>query len=424
MRKLLGSILKLGAGEAVSKLAAFAFYGYISRAFGVELLGIVALSQAVAGYVTLGTDLGLRLIGARLVAQDASAAPAIIRHVIRKRLISCVVCVSLASIYALWGPVPEAARLYVLGFTLGVLPYAFSLDWLAWGLNHFGWLGAWRGGVGLLFASGVIVAIRASGATLLPITIVNAVSALLGTFLLWVLWRFRWQSPNTLSNINIPKIDDQFRWATVLPLGAATILNLMFNNFDTVMLGAMASAKEVGRYSAAYKILFAIFGGYYLLTQSLYPKLSQLQGGRRARRLFLWALLGVTFVGGCFAVVIAAWSAPILRLIYGNDMNAIHLLRLLSLAIPLDFCVALMGTALVSRGFDKAVLWGVGSAAVCDILLNLWLIPLHGAMGAAWATVISYLVLLAILGGPCTRGPIFREDDSAPNTLEVMNATA
>ena len=65
MKRLISSILKLGAGETIAKLAGFAFYGYISRAFDVELLGIVALSQTVAGYVTMGTDLGLRMIGAR-----------------------------------------------------------------------------------------------------------------------------------------------------------------------------------------------------------------------------------------------------------------------------------------------------------------------------------------------------------------------
>jgi O-antigen/teichoic acid export membrane protein len=424
MKRLLGSMAKLGAGEAVSKLAAFAFYGYISRAFGVELLGIVALSQTVAVYVMLGTDLGLRMIGARLVARDASAAPVIIRHVLRKRIISCVVCISLASIYALWGPVPAGARLYVLGFTLGMFPYAFSLDWLVWGFNHFGWLGAWRGGVGVLFASGAIAAIRASGATLLPITIANATSSVFGVGFLWALWRFRWQSPHSESKHENREMGDQFRWAVVLPLGAAMILNLMFNNFDTVMLGAMTSAAEVGRYNAAYKILLVICGGYYLLTQSLYPRLSRVRGGHRTRRLFLYALLGVSIVGGCITIVVGLWAAPILRAVYGSDMNAIHLLRLLSFAIPLDFCVALMTTVLVSRGFDKTVLWCVGSAALCDILLNLWLIPRHGATGAAWAAVMSYFILLVVFAKPCLRGSVFREDRTGPNTLETVSARA
>ncbi len=424
MKRLFGSILRLGAGEAVSRLASFGLYAYISRAFGVELLGIVALSQTIALYVTFGTDQGLRMIGARLVARDASAAPAIMRHVLKKRLISCAVCVSVASAYASWGPVPANARLYVLGFVLAVIPYAFSLDWLAWGLDHFGWLGAWRGGVGLLFVLGAIAAIRVSGTTLLPITIANAASAVLGAVLLWALWHFRWQSPRSESQDQNSEIANQLRWAAVLPLGVSTILNLMFHNFDTVMLGAMTSAKEVGRYSAAYKILFVIFGAYYLLTNSLYPKLSRMKGGRQARQLLAQVLLALGALGGCLALTISIWAAPILRIIYGSDLNAIHLLQLLSFAIPMDFCAALMGTVLVSRGFDKPVLWGAGASALSNILMNLWLIPSLGATGAAWATLTSYVLLLVVLGASCLMQPIFLEEALASNTADVVSTSA
>lgn len=416
--------MRLGTGEAVSRVASFGLYAYISRAFGVELLGIVALSQTIGSYVTLGTDQGLRMIGARLVARDASAAPSVMRHVLKKRLISCAICVALGSGYALWGPVPATARLYVLGFVLAVIPYAFSLDWLAWGLDHFGWLGAWRGGVGLLFVSGSIIAIRASGTMLLPITIANAASATLGAVMLWTLWHFRWQSRPSESREQNSEIADQLRWAAVLPLGVSTILNLMFNNFDTVMLGAMTSAREVGRYSAAYKILFVIFGTYYLLTQSLYPKLSRMKGGRQARRLLIQILVVLVVLGGGLALVIAIWAAPILRILYGTDLHAVHLLKLLSFAIPMDFCTAMMGTVLVSRGFDKPVLWGAAASALCNVLLNLWLIPRLSATGAAWATVISYLVLLVILGSSCLMQPVFLEVKPVPDGVGAMGSLA
>ena len=416
MKRLLGSMVKLGAGEAVSKLAAIAFYGYISRAFGVELLGIVALAQTVAVYVTMGTDLGLRMIGARIVARDANAAGAIIPHVLKKRLISCGVCVSLASIYALWGPMPASARLYVLGFALGVFPYAFSLDWLAWGLNHFGWLGAWRASVGLLFASCAIVGIRASRTTLLPITIANAASALLGAVLLWALWRFHWRTSHPGSEHVKSEISNQFRWAAVLPLGGAMILNLMFNNFDTVMLGAMTSTTEVGRYSAAYKILFAIFATYYLLTQSLYPKLSRMKSGRHPRRVLSYALIALGVLGGCIALVIEVWAAPILHLIYGADLNAAYLLRVLALAIPIDFCTSLLAITMIGRGFDRPVLACIGSAAGVNALLNFFLIPRLHAAGAAWATLVSYVYLLIVFGIVFLLKPVFIE-----NTMCVLN---
>jgi len=398
MKELFGSILRLGTGEAVAKVATFGLYAYISRAFGVELLGIVALSQTIATYVTLGTDQGLRLIGARLVARDASAAPAIMRHVLRKRLVSCAVCVALGSAYSLWGPVPANARYYVLGFVLAVIPYAFSLDWLAWGLDHFGWLGAWRGGVSLLFVVGAIAAIRVSGTTLLPITMSNIASTAFGAVMLWTLWHFRWKSSHPESRYENIELGEQFRWGSLFPLGASTILNLMFNNFDTVMLAAMTSTKEVGRYNAAYKILFVVFSAYYLLTQSLYPKLSRMKSGNQMRRFLPYAVVTVAVTGGCIALVIAVWAAPILRLLYGADLNAVHLLRILSLAIPIDFCTSLLGIMLISRGFDRVVLACFGSSAVVNVLLNFYLIPRLHAAGCAWATLASYAFLLVMFG--------------------------
>lgn len=414
MKKLIGSVLRLGTGEAVSRLASFGLYAYISRAFGVELLGIVALSQTIALYVTFGTDQGLRMIGARLVARDASSAPEIVRHVLRKRLISCALCVALGSTYALWGPVPANARLYVLGFVLAVLPYAFSLDWLAWGLDHLGWLGMWRACVGVVFVAGAIAAMRISGSALMPTTVANGASVVSGVLLLWGLWRFRWRSPHSASIPSSSQFEEEFRWGAVLPLGMATILNLMFNNFDTVMLGALASAKEVGRYNAGYKVLYMIFGIYYLLTQSLYPKLSRLKGRGQARQMLSFALLCLFILGGCLALIIGVWAAPILHIIYGSDLGAIHLLRVLVVALPMELCIALMGTVLVSRGFDKVVLACTGSAAAFNVTLNWFLIPRLQADGAAWSTVASYLLLLVLVLSAFAVKPVLREESTSP----------
>jgi O-antigen/teichoic acid export membrane protein len=136
--------------------------------------------------------------------------------------------------------------------------------------------------------------------------------------------------------------------------------------------------------------------------------------------LLAYVLVALGVLGGGLAVVIAIWAEPILRIIYGSDLNAIHLLRLLSIAIPLDFCAAWMGTVLVSRGFDKTVMCAAGSGALCDVLLNLWLIPRFGAMGAAWATLISYLVLLVVLVTSFLIQPVLLESalaSGSPNAV-------
>lgn len=408
-------MMRLGAGEALARLSTFGLYAYISRAFGVEVLGIVALSQTIAAYVIIGTDQGLRLIAARLVAQDAGVVPLIIRAVVIKRLISCAICVCLSSAYAIWGPVPRESRLYVLGIVLAVIPYAFSLDWLAWGLNRLGWLGFWRAIVGLSFMTIAILAMHFSGSPLLPIVVGNAVSVIIGAVLLWLLWRYRWAPTVETATTNVSDVQAQLLWRAVLPLGAATILTLVFHNFDTVMLAAMSTIEQVGRYSAAYKILFGIFGGYYLFTQSLYPKLAKMQAGRLKGRL-LKALFAVAGLGTGIALVLSFWSVPILKLMYGSDLHATHLLRILSAAVPMDFCCALMGIVCVSRGFDTVVLRGAGFAAFANIFANLLLIPRLSATGAAWSTLISYVILLSYLAWEISRRAILEESASSLNT--------
>ena len=61
-------------------------------------------------------------------------------------------------------------------------------------------------------------------------------------------------------------------------------------NADILLLGAMTSTSEVGRYSAACKPLYIIFTGFWLLTDALYPHLAKVEAGAQAHRTLLIAL--------------------------------------------------------------------------------------------------------------------------------------
>jgi O-antigen/teichoic acid export membrane protein len=408
---LTGSVVMLGAGEATGWISSFLLFAYVSRRYGVALLGALALAQTVAAYVTMATDQGLRLIGARIVAKDPSLAREIVKPLMGKRLLLCAATVIMGSAYALRGPVPSMARPYVLGFVIAVMPYALTLDWLAWGLNQLGWMGAWKGLVKLTFVGGAILGMHSLGTSLMPLIVSNFLAAGAGATLVWILWRKAWR-PRLVQATEFAVTDasKQLMWGSVFSLGTATMLNLLFNSADTLILAGMTSASEVGRYNAAYKLMFVVFSSYYLLTQSLYPRLSRMKGGPQARKLVTYALFALGALGACVGLVIAIWAPPILRIIYGGDLNAIHLLRILSLAIPSEFCVALLGTVLVSRGFHGLVLTCTASAASFNILLNFFLIPRLKADGAAWATVSSYLLLLTLVLTAFIVKPILDEE--------------
>ena len=305
----------------------------------------------------------------------------------------------MGALYAIFGPVPPEARACVLVFDFAVVPYAFALDWVAWGLGHFGVLSLWRSGVSIVYVGLAVTAMQLSVRPIASISGANILSALLGAGFLWIIWKLRWSRSlrGQPSNSHITAAGDELRPARVFALGLSNLLNLVFMNADILLLGAMTTTSEVGRYSAACKPLYVIFTGFWLLTDALYPHLAKLEAGVRAHNVLLLTIVGLAVLASAAALGIGLLAPQILTLIYGSTLGAARLFRILLIALPLDFCFSLLWTVLVSRGYDRAVLYSLAAAATMNVVLNLIFIPRFQATAAAWATVASYALLFSVV---------------------------
>ncbi len=400
IRNVFLSFVRLATGEVFGRIATFVLFVYVSRYFGVRILGIVALAQTVASYVMELSDQGLKLIGARILARNADLASFVVPFVLKRRAALTAGAVALGALYAVVGPLPPEARMCVLAFEFAVVPYAFALDWIAWGLGHFGLLSLWRSGVSIVYVGLAIAAMRLTMRPIVSISGANILSALLGAGFLGIIWKLRWsrQSGQTPSGSDLTAAADELRPKRVFALGLANLLNLVFMNADILLLGAMTTTHEVGRYSAACKPLYVIFTGFWLLTDALYPHLAKLEAGARAHSVLLLSLAALAVLSSAAAFTLGLLAPKILTLIYGSTLNATGLFRTLLIALPLDFCFSLLWTVLVSRGHDRAVLYSLGAAASVNVVLNLVFIPRFQANASAWATVASYaLLFLAVL---------------------------
>ncbi len=397
IRTIFVSFVRLATGEVFGRIATFALFAYISRYFGIQVLGIVALGQTVASYVMECSDQGLKLVGARLLARKPELALYVVPFVLRRRAVLAAAAVTLGALYAILGPIPPDARACVLAFDFAVVPYAFALDWVAWGLGHFGVLSIWRSGVSVVYVALAIVAMRLTMRPIPSIAGANILSALLGAGFLTLLWKLRWGPPRrkTLPDSLLTVAADELRPTRVFALGLSNLLNLVFRNADILLLGAMTTTHEVGRYSAACKPLYVIFMGFWLLTDALYPHLATLEAGRRAQSALLLALVALALLASAAALLLGFFTPRILTLIYGSTLGADGLFRILLIALPLDFCFSLIWAVLASRGHDRAVLYLTAAAASLNIALNLVFIPRFQAKAAAWATVASYALLLS-----------------------------
>jgi len=397
VRNVFHSFVRLATGEVFGRIATFALFVYVSRYFGVKILGIVALAQTVASYVMELSDQGLKLIGARILARNADLASYLVPFVLKRRVALTAGAAALGALYAVIGPVPPEARACVLAFDVAVVPYAFALDWIAWGLGHFGVLSLWRSGASVVYVGLAIVAMQLTMRPIASISGANILSAVLGAVFLWTIWKLRWNrsvsQPPPASLLSA--VTEELRPKRVFALGLSNLLNLVFMNADILLLGAMTTTHEVGRYSAACKPLYVIFTGFWLLTEALYPHLAKLEAGARAHSILLLALAGLAVLASAAALVLGLLAPQILTLIYGSTLGTARLFRILLIALPLDFCFSLLWTVLVSRGYDRAVLYSLATAATVNVVLNLVFIPRFQADAAAWATVASYAVLFS-----------------------------
>jgi len=397
IRTVFLSFARLATGEVFGRIATFTLFAYVSRCFGVQVFGTIALGQTVASYVMVGSDQGLKLIGARLLARNPDLASYVVPFVLKRRAVLAAVAVALGALYAIIGPVPPEARACVLAFDFAVVPYAFALDWVAWGLGHFGVLSIWRSGVSLAYVALAILAMRLTLRPIASISGANILSAALGAGFLWFIWKVRWsRSPGqALPDSLRTAAAEELRPRRVLALGLSNLLNLVFQSADILLLGAMTTTHEVGRYSAACKPLYIIFMGFWLLTDALYPHLATLEAGARAHSVLLLALAALATLASAVALLLGLLAPRILTLIYGSTLGAAGLFRILLIALPLDFCFSLLWTVLVSRGYDRAILYSRAAAASTNIVLNLVFIPRFQAYAAAWATVASYALLFS-----------------------------
>ncbi len=398
IRNVFFSFARLATGEVFGRMATFALFAYVSRQFGVQILGIVALAQTVAVYIMEGSDQGLKLIGARLLARNHALVTFVVPFVLRRRAALTAIAIVLGAIYAIFGPVPPVARACVLMFDIAVIPYALALDWVAWGLGHFGALAVWRSGVSILYVAMAIMAMRLTLRPIASISGANVLSALVGAGFLWMMWRLRWKKRQTdVTREDIAAAAEELRPSRVVTLGLSNFMNLVFMNSDILLLGAITSTAEVGRYSAACKPLYIIFTGFWLLTDVLYPYLAKVEAGAQAYRVLLITLATLAAVASAAALGIGLLAPQILTLIYGSTLGAAGLFRILLIALPIDFCFSLLWTVLVSRGYERPVLYSLGAAAAINVFLNLVFIPRFQAGAAAWATVACYALLLSAL---------------------------
>ena len=184
------------------------------------------------------------------------------------------------------------------------------------------------------------------------------------------------------------------------PLLLSGIAVLIYMRIDQIMLGQIVGDTSVGHYSAAlklsevwYTIPVAIMNSATpIITKSYTNDLNQFHV--RVQKLFnLMTLIGLTLA------IPTAFLAPlIIQIIYGKEYLVSA--AILSIHIWTSIFVGwglIKDMVLVTQGLVKIILVTTIVGAICNVLLNLILIPNYFGVGAAWATLVSQVFSVSLV---------------------------
>ncbi|MGB0452419.1 MAG: flippase [Bacteriovoracaceae bacterium] len=177
------------------------------------------------------------------------------------------------------------------------------------------------------------------------------------------------------------------------PLILSGALISIYMKIDQVMLKSLLDTRSVGNYSAAVKI--SEF--WYVIPMTIGTSLFPLMTKNYHENLDLYMHRLKVIMGICFwsflilAIGLHLFSELIISLLFGNDYTMAHeALRIHGYAGIITSMSIFFSQKFILDQKTKIYFVGTLFGAIANVGLNLWLIPLSGISGAAWATVISY----------------------------------
>ncbi|MDO8492907.1 MAG: flippase [bacterium] len=183
---------------------------------------------------------------------------------------------------------------------------------------------------------------------------------------------------------------------TALPIAVSLVLVLIYFKLDTVMLSVMKPARDVGIYSAAYKVLEAVIFLPAIYIGLVMPLLSRFAVKNKPEfiKTFKSAFNVITIFALYFSAYIFLMSDWIVKAIGGGAfLQASPVLKILSFAILLIFFGNLGGNAIIALNLQKKAMWIYLTGAVINVGLNLLLIPKYSYFAAASTTVITEIFI-------------------------------
>lgn len=404
MRSLPTSILARGFGSAfVIRLTGAAMtlllHIVLARLLGLDDFGvyIYVLSWVLVftSVSTLGFDTcSVRFVAQYKVSEDWDLLATLLRHGAAHILLaSSVLCViALVFIHFSWRPEPPLAHAFTVGFVL--LPIlALSL-----------------------LRQGALRGLQEVAAALTPDLLMRPILILLGVALVWyiagsvsavdamfvhllaallaLLTGFALLARKLpFSLAHAPALHEHPGWIRVaLPLMVISGIQILMNQIDILMLGALLNTDASGMYSASARLAELMAFGLTSVNVVLAPLISKYYSQGQFSELRYAAIIAARISLGFSAVVgivLVTFGRDVLELYGPTFVAALSPLMVLMIGQIVNTAAGSVGFLMTMTGRQNRAALILAGTLVVNVALNAALIPPYGMVGAAVATTTT-----------------------------------
>ncbi len=408
-RKLIVNTGWLFVLQAVNIVLPFITVPYVTRVFGADRYGVFSIALNWVSYFQLVVQYGFDLSATKKVVETRTVQErsALVSSVVTARVLLVALCAVVTVGLGLAGAATgeQLACMAVL-FTM-LLGTALQLNWLFQGLQD------------MKFITIATAVARGLSVVLIFLLIRDGSQLVLYSFLYSITWLvsgllthvFAWRRYGIrCGRTTLRAVAAEMRDGTPIFLSSAA--GNIISSVGVTVLGACRPAAVVGAYSAVLKVPQVANLMFTPVSQALYPRVNEERMKSRGAAVRLVVRVGVP-VTAAFAAGLALMVAvrePLVSLLFGREyVSGADALIPLAVWVLLGIVDNFVGVQLLIP-FGHQRFYSALMVADCalSVALSVWLGPLWGDMGVAWAIAASEgaltVGLVAALAATARRG--------------------
>jgi O-antigen/teichoic acid export membrane protein len=177
-------------------------------------------------------------------------------------------------------------------------------------------------------------------------------------------------------------------------VNAIAIFIMQLNyRLDILMLKKLSTLEEVGFYSVAMQIAEQLWHIPFAIESIVLSRSANTRDDQFVHRTVA-SIFRVSLLIGLLAGLLIFFAAPYLvPLIFGQEyIPSVSMIQVVLPGILILVGFRILNSRLTGMGKPQIAIYAFMPALVINFVLNLFLIPRYGGIGASWATNVSYAV--------------------------------